>query len=1203
MSQSGLIRSVSEFFKPFQERALLFDGAMGTCIQNYPLTPDDFHGLDGCNEYLVKTRPDVIQAIHAAYFEAGSDIVETNSFGSTGVVLAEYDIAEQTYDLNRRAAVLAKEVANAYSKHKPRFVAGSVGPTTKLPTLGHIAYADLRAAYEVQMQGLVDGGVDVLLIETTQDLLQAKAALAAAQRVKQKAGLNLPVMVQVTIEATGTMLVGSDIATVVTALSPFDVDVIGMNCATGPREMSEHIRHLAQHSPCLVSCQPNAGIPENVGGHAHYHLTPPELAQHLTHFVGDLGVTIIGGCCGTTPEHIRALTAVTERVTPGRRSVHDTPMLSSLYASVPLRVDPAPVLVGERTNANGSKKFRDLLAADDYDGLVEIARSQVRQGAHLLDVCTAYVGRDEVKDMVETVRRLNQQVDVPLMIDSTEVPVIEAALQQIAGRAIVNSINLEDGEDKLNQVVALCKQYGAAVVALTIDEQGMAKTVERKLSVARRIYDLVVHQHGMNPADLVFDTLTFTLGSGDEEFRTAGIETIEAIRAIKQAFPQVGTVLGVSNISFGLKQALRPVLNSVFLHEAVLAGLDMAIINSAHILPLNRIDEAEKALCRALIYNEWQPVSSAEAAPSQPIESDPLMRLIAYYETHEGAKVAGGQNTLPEVLEERLKYRLINGEKSGLEADLALALAVHSPLAIINEILLDGMKTVGELFGRGDMQLPFVLQSAEVMKTAVAYLEPHMDKVGEATGPKGTMVIATVKGDVHDIGKNLVDIIVSNNGYKVVNLGIKVPIDDILKATDAHQADAIAMSGLLVKSTAIMRENLILMEERGYQTPVMLGGAALTRRFVEEDCQRVYSGQVTYVQDAFASLHLMDSVVKAKAEGRVLRNPNGPVQPAGALGVTAPSNLELASAKNVNASEQLQQPAQPVSAVSVMEASSPVLTQTVRSAHVPCLAELPKPPFWGTRLLDVPVTELYPYLNTPVLYTGHWQFRRGNKTRSEHDAFLAETVAPILEDVKQRAEALQLLKPQVIYGYFPCYAQGNDLILLEEDLVTERLRFTFPRGGAKQLCLADYFAPKDSGLVDVLPLHIVTVGPAMSEYERDLFAQDRYTEYLYMHGYGVEMAEALAEWMHKQVRLELDIAGEDEPDILKMMQGSGEYRGCRYSFGYPACPNLEDQVPLFSLLQPERIGITLTESFLLEPEQSTSAIIVHHPDAYYFDVR
>lgn len=1176
-SQFGVDHS---FFKQCQEKVLLFDGGMGSMLQTYSLTDDDFEGLEGCNEILVRTRPKVVQEIHAAYFDAGADVVETNSFGSTSIVLAEYDIADQAYELSFKSAKIAKEVAQSYTD-RPRYVAGSIGPTTKLPTLGHIGYDDLKASYVTQVQGLVDGGADILLIETCQDLLQTKAAIAAVHSVRKKLNRYVPTMVQVTIEMTGTMLVGMDIASVVTALQPYDIDVLGMNCATGPQEMASHIRYLSHTSPFYISCLPNAGIPENVGGKAHYHLTPDELAQHLQHFVKDLGVHIIGGCCGTTPQHIKAVSDVVGGMSPGKREIAYENSLSSLYSSVPMKIDPAPVLVGERTNSNGSKKFRDTLAEDNYDALVDIGRHQLEQGAHLLDVCTAYVGRNEVKDMVETVTRFNAQLDVPLMIDSTELPVLEVALKKIAGKAIINSINLEDGEERLNQVLPLCKEFGAAVVALTIDEEGMAKTAQRKLEIARRIYDLAVNHHGIQPKDIVFDTLTFTLGSGDEDFRKAGLETIEAIRLIKNELPDVGFVLGISNISFGLKPAARHILNSVFLHDSIEAGLTMAIINSAHILPLHMISERERELCKQLISDERKFEGDTD---NRECVYDPLMELLAYYESNDASTIEKKKKELPEQIEERLKYRIVNGEKTGLDADLTEALQRYSALEIINTILLDGMKTVGELFGRGDMQLPFVLQSAEVMKTAVAILEPYMEKV-EGGHRKGTIVLATVKGDVHDIGKNLVDIILTNNGYKVINLGIKQPLETMLNALEEHRADAIGMSGLLVKSTAIMKDNLAVMQEQGLSVPVILGGAALTKRFVEEDCQHEYSGSVFYAKDAFAGLHAMENIIQGHM----------------------PAAVKIPVASNGQALE-----AEPVyQAVGEVNRGSsglpPESPDYYKRSAVTENVPIPQPPFWGSRVVkDIDLNEIYPYLNNQALISGQWQVKRGNRSASEHEQFVSEKILPILENLKKQVIDEKLLIPKVIEGFFPCQSEKNSLLVYEPDAWQrgEKVlwqQFDFPRGGAQKLCLADYFQSVESGKMDVLGMQIVTVGQEASKYSQELFKANNYSDYLYFHGFSVEMAEALAEYWHKQVREKWGIAGQDAKEIKKIFaQG---YQGSRYSPGYPACPNLEDQQQIFALLDPEHIGLLLTEEFMLEPEQSTSALIIHHPEARYFDVR
>ena len=1182
MSNSANTATAS-FFQQTREKVLIFDGGMGTCIQNYTLTLDDFEGLEGCNEILVKTRPQVIQEIHAAYFEAGADVVETNSFGSNPIVLAEYDIPEQTYELNRLAAKLAKDTALGFSSsNRPRFVAGSIGPSTKLPSLGHISYADMKASYVPQAEGLIDGGADILLIETCQDLLQSKAALSAVFAAKRAKKSNIPVMVQVTIEAQGTMLVGSDIASVLAALEPYPIDVLGMNCATGPNEMAEHIRYLSQNSPFYISCLPNAGIPENVGGKAHYHLTPEALATHLTHFVKDLGVNIVGGCCGTTPDHIRVVSQVLSGISPAVRKPAYQNSLSSLYSTVPLNIDQPPVLVGERTNANGSKLFRDRLQQEDYDRLVDIGKGQVKQGAHVLDVCTAYVGRDEVRDMSETVLRFNSQLDVPLMIDSTEVPVIHRALSLIAGKAIVNSINLEDGEERLDQVCQLCSEFGAAVVALTIDEDGMAKTADKKLAIARRIFDRVTGVHHIRPSNLVFDTLTFTLGSGDEEFRKAGVETLEAIRLIKQNMPEVSTVLGISNISFGLKPAARHVLNSVFMHEAVSAGLDMAIINSQHILPLHRISDAERTLCLDLIYDRRRD------------NYDPLIELMAFYEANSGSQAISVKESLPERVEERLKYRIINGEKTGLETDLEAALKTYPALEIINTILLDGMKTVGDLFGRGEMQLPFVLQSAEVMKAAVAFLEPYMEK-SEADTVKGTVVLATVKGDVHDIGKNLVDIILTNNGYRVINLGIKQPLETMLQAQKEHHADAIGMSGLLVKSTAIMKENLAVMKERGVDIPVILGGAALTPRFVSEDCQAVYAGPVYYAKDAFSGLHAMENIMQG-------------VKPQKEQELAAVSAAGKAVEKQLNSDEEsVYQVVGDVGqkAQYGLPEGSPDFNK--RSEAVRQNVAVPAPPFFGTKVVSsISLLDVYPFINTRAMIAGQWQIKRGSRSAAEYEAYLQAEIIPQVHHLQERAISEGLLEPHVIYGYFPCAAEGNTLIIYRDDLKTEWQRFQFPRGGAQRLCIADYFQPVQSNshtqpATDVIAMQMVTVGQAASRYGQQLFAENRYQEYLYFHGFSVEMAEALAEYWHQQIRREWNIAGSDADDLKQLL--NKQYQGCRYSFGYPACPNLEDQKQLFTLLEPERIGVHLSEEFMLEPEQSTSAIIVHHPDAHYFDVR
>ncbi len=1150
------------FLELLNEKVIVFDGATGTHLQGQGLTADDFGGehLNGCNEVLVISRPSAVENVHRDYLEAGADVIETNSFGSTSIVLAEYGLAGRAYELNVAAARIARRMADAFSSPaRPRYVAGSMGPTTKLPSLGHITFPAMAAAYREQAQGLVEGGADLLCVETCQDILQAKAALCGVFEYFAEARLRVPVIASVTVEAMGTLLLGTEIGAALVSLEPFDIDVIGMNCATGPREMSEHVRVLTSSSPKPVFVMPNAGIPENVGGHAHYRLTPDELVQFLSHFVKDLGVSVVGGCCGTTKEHIRRLADAVGGLAPRARSVDFVPSASSLYQSSALHLDPPPVLIGERTNANGSKQFRELLAREDWEGIVAMGKEAAKEGAHLVDVCAAYVGRDELRDMREIVTRFNTQVPLPMVIDSTEAPVIEQALQLIAGKAIVNSINLEDGEARVDHVVPLCKKYGSAVIALTIDEQGMAKTAERKLAIAQRLYDLVVRKYGMRPHDLILDTLTFTLGSGDEEFRRAGLETIEAIRLIRKELPGVKTLLGVSNISFGLAPAARHALNSVFLHYAIEAGLDMAIVHASRILPLYRIDERGRELCRQMIFDERG-------------SGDPLTALMAHYAEHREEKKA--TTVTPATVEERLKHRIIDGDRNGLQTDLDQALRSHSALAIINTVLLDGMKVVGELFGSGQMQLPFVLQSAEVMKTAVAYLEPFMDRT-ESTS-RGTMIIATVKGDVHDIGKNLVDIILTNNGYRVVNLGIKCPVETMLQAVREHHADALGMSGLLVKSTLIMKENLEVMNERNITIPVVLGGAALTRRYVEQDLRSIYRGPVVYANDAFDGLRFMEQVMG----GTLASTPATAAEPEEEDAVLTGTEAKIALAETEDA-----------------RYAGPVASTVRRGVPIPT------PPFWGTRVVEtVSLEEVFAYVNEVALIRGQWQIRKGGRSEEAYRAFLQEKVYPEYAALKERIIRERLLQPRVVYGYFPCRSSGDDLIIYARDGRTERTRFTFPRQkGDRHLCLADYFASVDSGMMDVVAFHLVTMGSVASEHSAALFASNNYKDYLYFHGLSVESAEALAELWHKRMREELGIAGKDAADTRRLF--SQGYQGARYSFGYPACPNLEDQVKLFALLNPAAIGVRLTEGLSLDPEQSTNAIIVHHPEARYFNIR
>ncbi|MFL6264797.1 MAG: methionine synthase [Actinomycetes bacterium] len=1148
-----------DFLGALRERVLVFDGAMGTMLQNAGLSLDDYQGKEGCSEILCVTRPDVVKGIHAAYFEAGADAVETNSFGSSAIVLAEYDIADQVVPLNRLAARLAREVADDFQADgRPRWVAGSMGPGTKLPTLGHTSYDILAGTYADQAFGLLEGGADLLLIETCQDLLQVKAAVAGAFAGMQRAGRRVPLITQVTVETTGQMLLGSDIAAALTAIEPLGVDVIGMNCATGPAEMGEHLRYLAQHARTPLSCLPNAGLPELRDGKPWYPLTTEELAEAHTRFAAEFGLSIVGGCCGTTPEHIRQVVEALGGHAPARREPDHEPSLSSLYQSVPLDQDTTYLTVGERCNANGSRKFRDLMLEGDLDGMVGIAKEQIREGAHVLDVCVDYVGRDGVPDMDALTAVLAQQSTVPVMLDSTQADVLEAGLKRLGGRAIVNSINLEDGEARMDAVCPMARRYGAALVALLIDEEGQARDVDWKLRIAHRIHDLALAKHGLASEDLVFDALTFPLGSGQEDLRGDAIATLEAIRRIKAELPGVRTILGVSNVSFGLAPAARQVLNSVFLHEAREAGLDAAIVAPARILPMHRIDEEQRQVALDLIYDRRRG------------GYDPLQKFMALFEGKEVAKAASAEDLAALPIDERLQRRVVDGVREGLEADLAEAMRSRSPLAIINEVLLSGMKTVGDLFGAGEMQLPFVLQSAEVMKAAVAVLEPHMEKADQ--GGKGRVVLATVKGDVHDIGKNLVDIILTNNGYTVHNIGIKQPIATIIEKAEEVGANAIGMSGLLVKSTIVMRDNLEELNARGLASyPVLLGGAALNRTYVEGDLRQLYKGRVFYCRDAFAGLRVMDQLREEREQGvQAVKEP-----------VRAPRVA----------------PARPRG-----PAPAPPGTDELARSDVATDVPVPTAPFLGEARVvkGIPVRDLVPYLNESALFRGQWQLRPvGGKEAWRHT--LETEARPRLRALLDEAIAGQILRPAVVYGYFPCNGDGNDVVVWD-DQGRERVRFSFPRQRRdRRLCIADFFRPISSGEPDVIGMHVVTMGLAASGATARLFADNRYREYLELHGVTVEMAEALAEYWHQRVRQELGIAGDDADDMEELFDQG--YRGSRYSFGYPACPDLEEQTKLFELLKPERIGVELSEEFQLHPEQSTSAIIVHHPEAKYFNAR
>ena len=1161
-----------------KERIIVFDGAMGTNLQVQNLSLDDFGGprFEGCNEHLLVTRPDAVEKVHAGFLDVGCDVIETNSFNGTPVDFAEYDIADQAYDMNVRAAQLAKRMASDYTtKAKPRWVAGSMGPGRKLPTLGHISFTELRDAYSVQVRGLLDGGVDLLIVETCQDLLQTKAALGAIFAHFEETRRRVPVIAQVTIETFDTMLNGTEIAAALTTLAPFPIDVIGTNCGTGPRHMSESVRYLCENAPLPVSALPNAGLPSVVEGKMHYDETPESFTAQVVHFANDFGVNIVGGCCGTTPAHLKLLVEAAQQITPKQRNPKLVPAAASIYFQQPYVQDASFLIVGERVNASGSKKMRDLLNAEDWDGLVALGKEQEREGAHILDVNVDFVGRDGVSDMHELASRLVTNVKIPLMFDSTEWQKMEAGLQHAGGKCILNSTNYEDGVPRFLKVIDLAKRYGASVVIGTIDEEGMARTAEGKTRIATRAYKQATEEAGLAASDIFFDPLALPISTGIEEDRRNALETIEAIKHIKQELHGAFTILGVSNISFGLNPAARVVLNSVFLHDAVEAGLDAAIVNASKIEPLNRIGDRELKVARELIYDQRR-------FEGDVCVYDPLTEFTKLFE---GVKAkAASKASKGETVEERLKNHIIDGEKIGLEDELKRGLEKHSALDIINNILLDGMKVVGELFGSGQMQLPFVLQSAEAMKSAVRFLEPYMEKKGGATA-KGTMVLATVKGDVHDIGKNLVDIILTNNGYKVHNLGIKQPIDSILKAYDETGADAIGMSGLLVKSTLIMKENLELMNERGIKVPVVLGGAALTRRYVEDDLKSLYLGQLFYARDAFAGLHTMDRLVgetgDAKAEAaaagaattEVADDPEDLVGEEAKLGIRKPPKRRAIGDT----------------------------THTTRSAVNPN-APIPRPPFFGTRIIDdLHLEDVFAYVNENALFKGQWQFKQGKMPPDEYKAFVREKVKPIYDELQERSMREELLVPRVVYGYFKCQSEGNDLIVYDADDLSERVRFTFPRQPAgKHLCLADFFASRESERMDVVAFHLVTVGRRASEYAHELFKADNYTDYLYFHGLSVETAEALAELWHQCIRHELGIAQHDADELTHLFRQ--QYQGSRFSFGYPACPNLEDQEKLFTLLDPGRIDVSLTEEFQLEPEQSTSAIIVHHPEAKYFSI-
>ena len=1143
---------------------MIFDGATGTGLQRLDLGPDDFGGpdLEGCNEILNLTRPDVVAELHAEYLAVGADVIETNTFGAFDVPLAEYGLEHRTFEINVASARIAREVASGFSTiDHPRWVAGSIGPGTKFASLGQITYATLRGAYEIQAAGLLEGGVDLFIIETQFDLLGLKAAIAGCRRAMAAAGRSVPIQAQVTIETTGRMLPGTEIAAALAAVDPLRPEIFGLNCATGPVEMAEHLRHLSTHSRMPISVIPNAGMPRVEDGKMAYDLAAKELADHHERFITEFGVTVVGGCCGTTPQHIAELVERCRHLEPARRQPTHEPGATSIYSFVPFEQDVSMLLVGERTNANGSARFRDALLAEDWDACTQMARDQVRNGSHVIDVCVDYVGRDGVVDMNEIASRFATQVSAPLVLDSTEPPVMEAALHHVGGRAILNSANLEDGEaegSRFDRVMRLAREHGAAVICLLIDEEGQARNVEWKMRIAHRIHDLATRKYGLETSDLIFDPLTFPLSTGGDDLRGDAMETLDALRRIKAELPGAHTVLGVSNVSFGLKSAVRQVLNSVFLHEAHEAGLDAAIAHSARILPLNRVPENQRRICADLIYDQ-----RADGY-------DPLASLLAAFEDV-GAIAREREDRSDWSVERRLEERIVDGERDGLVDDLDAAMAGGlTALEIINGVLLAGMRRVGDLFASGEMQLPFVLQSAETMKASVTHLEPFME-VSEATH-KASIVLATVKGDVHDIGKNLVDIILTNNGYDVHNLGIKVSLAEMLETASTVDADAIGMSGLLVKSTLIMRDNLIELNERNLShTPVILGGAALTRRYVERDLREVYRGPLFYGKDAFAGLRVMDRIAEIKRTGAIPvgfgREPEGRVLP---------------------------------------DRTSPIAVDADVPARAPGVAvdnTVFSPPFVGSRIVKgIALDEIAGYINETALFRNQWQFRpEGDE---DDDAFKVRVRALLREQLAIAREA-DLLQPQVVYGYFPVNADGNELIVWDdESRANERTRFAFPRQQSDPfLCVSDFHRPLESGEVDYAAFHIVTMGQKVSERTAQLFADDRYRDYLFAHGLGVEMAEALAELWHRRIREEWGFAQEDGPTLQGLFRQ--KHRGGRYSWGYPACPDLQDNQRVADLLGADRIGIDvgIDTGWQYQPEQTTSAIICHHPRAKYFIVR
>lgn len=1183
----------ADFLSLLNERVLILDGGMGTSLHKYkPKDTDWGYGPDGkslmnLSDALVYTKPEWIREIHRGYFAAGCDAIETNTFNANAIGLGEFSLNNKLEEINRQNIRIAKEAANEFTTaDRRRFVVGSVGPGTKMPSLTdpaiYIDFDTMAEAYRTQLRIMVEERVDAILIETCFDILQAKCVAITAIEEMKRAGVKIPLMVQLTIiDQNQKMLPGTDIPTAFLAIDQIpEIDIIGMNCGVGPDLMLSSMQHLSKHCSKRLSVLPNAGLPENRNGETFFPLEPEPLAEWLEKFVTEFGVSVIGGCCGTTKEHLKAVCDRLHGKKPATRKPVYIPAVSSLLTWQDLVVEQKPLLVGERTNTNGSKKFKQLLEKEDWHGLVDMAQEQEREGVHILDVCVDYVGRDGVRDIKEVIKRYNAVLQKPLMLDSTEVPVIEAGLKLCSGKAIINSINLEDGRKTLDPKTILAKKYGAALVALTIDEKGQADTAEWKFEVAKRIYDIVVHEYGIPPSDLLFDPLVFPVSTGQEQTRKSAIETFKAIKLIKEKLPGALTHVGLSNCSFGLNPYTRQVVNSVYLHHAIEYGLDSAILHASKILPLASIDATGKELARRLLFDE-----RVFDAAGNCIE-DPLQLLIEHYADKKTESKKG--QSLGDTVETRLKQAVIQGRRESLIVDLDTAREHYTPIAIINDILLDGMKVVGELFGSGQMQLPFVLQSAEVMKAAVAYLEQFMEKVEGAE--KGRIVLATVKGDVHDIGKNLVDIILSNNGYKVFNIGIKQTVEQMISKWQEHQADAIGMSGLLVKSTVVMKEDLETMNSRNLAPPVILGGAALNRRYVEVDLRNIYRGELFYGADAFDGLRIMDELVLKKK----MR------QASPTVGKLIDQRRNTVSPESTKSNESGHQQAPGCCAFHDRIAAS---INVNRSATLKKAPNLPKPPFVGRRTrTDFDMKEIFKFLNELTLFSTQWGFRKAGLTPAVYNRQIQEEAQPSLARLKEWCLAENILQPAAAYGFFPAASQGNTLTVYAEDRHTVLSTFEFPRQEfAERLCLSDYIEPLQDGKpVDHVGFMAVTMGHEVSRRAMELKESGQYKDYLYLHGLSVEAAEALAEYFHQQMRQEWGIGNQDSTEIRKLFKG--HYRGRRYAFGYPACPNLEDQTGLFQLIKPEEVGITLTEQFLLEPEQSTTAIVFHHPDAKYFNI-